>query len=61
MRNGEKEKITCDNCIHAGVIYYDPFYQGNDLRDLKKACPKEYFFNHPNPLKCPNFVKKSKM
>jgi len=51
-------KITCANCIHAGVIYYDPLYEYDDLRDLKKACPGRYLFDHPNPLKCPNFVKR---
>jgi len=52
------KKVTCADCIHAGVIYYDPLYERDDLRDLKKACPKDYLFDHPNPQECPNFVKR---
>jgi len=51
-----KKKLTCDFCVHVGTIYYDPFYEEDDLRDLKKPCPGEYFFDHPDPKKCPNFV-----
>jgi len=58
MPKKRKKKLTCNDCIHAGVIYCDPFYEGDDLRDFKKACPKRYFFDHPNAEKCPNFVKK---
>jgi len=55
-----KKKVTCGDCIHAGVIYYNPSYEYDDLRDLRKACPKGYLFDHPNPLKCPNFVQRER-
>jgi len=51
----KKSKPSCKDCVHVGVIYYDPYYEGDDLRDLKKACPKGYLFDHPNAEKCPNF------
>jgi len=44
----KKSKPSCKDCVHVGVIYYDPYYEGDDLRDLKKACPKGYLFDHPN-------------
>ncbi len=58
---GRTEKITCEDCIHAGVIIDDTYWDeewGLVERLLKKYCPSEYLFNHPNPEKCPNFAKR---
>ena len=55
-RQLRKTDWTCEDCIHAGLIYYNPHYWGDDLGDLRKGCPKGYFFNHPNPRKCPRFI-----
>jgi rubrerythrin len=46
---------TCNDCEYAGEIVasYD------ESEPLKKYCPPEYLFNHPNPAEeCPNFIPK---
>jgi len=53
-----REKWTCKDCIHAGIIYYDPYYEYDDLSDLKKGCPEGYLFDYPNPRNCPRFIPK---
>jgi len=45
--------MTCRYCKHRGIIIDpDPI---NCERPLKKYCPPEYFFDHPNPTECKNF------
>lgn len=46
------EAKTCNDCKWAGEII-DP---QDELEPLKKHCPPEYLWNHPNPENCPNFV-----
>lgn len=42
---------SCEDCVHCGLIYYD------EIGRLKKACPRGYFFDHPNPAEgCPSFL-----
>ncbi|MEM2385774.1 MAG: hypothetical protein QXO67_02220 [Candidatus Bathyarchaeia archaeon] len=51
-----KRKWTCNDCIHAGTIYFNPC---DEYEPEKKACPQDYLFNHPSPdEECPNFVPK---
>jgi len=49
----DRTKITCPDCEHCGVFYDpDPVHC---VEPLKKACPRDYLWNHPDPLSCPNF------
>jgi len=43
----------CEDCAYCGVTVV-PDYYGN----MKKPCPAGYLWNHPDPLRCPNFVPK---
>jgi len=48
----EKEKRTCNDCKFAGELVESH----DEFEPLKKYCPPEYMWNHPNPEKCPHFV-----
>jgi len=51
-RRALERRWRCDDCVHAGTIYYDEL---DEYAPLQKACPGTYRFNHPNPTRCPNF------
>lgn len=51
----DQPKITCNDCTHCGEIV-DTFPESEG--GLKKHCPPEYFFDHPNAKDCSNFKKK---
>ncbi len=53
-KKNEIKKITCNDCKWAGVVI------ASDYEDtpIQKYCPPNYLWNHPEPEKCPNFVKR---
>jgi rubrerythrin len=55
------KKWTCKDCFRYGLIRIDPkiFLDSNEEHMVitEVFCPKNYFFNHPNPAEeCPNFM-----
>lgn len=46
----------CEDCANCGVVFV--FDRRGAMR-MKKACPADFLWNHPDPLKCPSFIPKA--